>query len=387
MNPPHKRKWNRTFKSSFVPTPNPKGCVEKISEAFKNSDIEHLVVIISHGGVVDAGTQQKIRQPMFRSGFDVIFPVKYGQILSVNQNIYWDIASNIPLPTMHYPTLKGSQLMYALNRLNFKDKCYTQYDAKSMVPNLEIFTSGEYIGDDGIYIINIKERDKTMHVLRESESMENLQLRRTRKVIEKRKETTEEGKTVTKKYNLVPSLRTSTKFKKKTHQLKSQPMTLADLCDAKHGTLKKLKLSKVAVLVIACRSGIEEHKNISMGSPTADKYASATSASEGEGASEGEEGESAMEEDTTAQLFQDQLDQPAQMYQPDQMHQEYQEYQMYQPDQMHQPAHPVADEFDPFAFETPFTADDDAFDGGAKMKPKKRKNKTKKRRCRKCKRA
>jgi hypothetical protein len=364
MNLPHKDNWNRTFKSSFVPTPNPKGCVEKISEAFKNSDIEHLVVIISHGGVVDAGTQQKIRQPMFRSGFDVIFPVKYGQWLDdLNQSTYFDIASNIPLPTMHYPTLKGSQLMHGLNRLNFKDKCYTQYDEKSMVPNLEIFTSGEYIGDDGIYIINIKERDKTMHVLRESESMENLQLRRTRKVIEKRKETTEEGKTVTKKYNLVPSLRTSTKFKKKTHQLKSQPMTLADLCDAEHGTLKKLKLSNVAVLVIACRSGIEGQKNISVGSPTADKYAS-----ESEGASEGE---SSLMEDTTRQLLQDQPDQ------------------MYQPDQMHQPSHTVEDDFNPFAFERPFTADDaNAFGGGGtNVKPKKRKNKTKKRRYRKCKRA
>jgi hypothetical protein len=323
-----------------------------------------LVVIISHGGVVDAGTQQKIRQPMFRSGFDVIFPVKYGQWLDdLNQSTYFDIASNIPLPTMHYPTLKGSQLMYGLNRLNFKDKCYTQYDEKSMVPNLEIFTSGEYIGDDGIYIINIKERDKTMHVLRESESMENLQLRRTRKVIEKRKETTEEGKTVTKKYNLVPSLRTSTKFKKKTHQSRSQPMTLADLCDAEHGTLKKLKLSNVAVLVIACRSGIEGQKNISVGSPTADKYAS-----ESEGASEGE---SSLMEDTTRQLLQDQPDQ------------------MYQPDQMHQPSHTVEDDFNPFAFERPFTADDaNAFGGGGtNVKPKKRKNKTKKRRYRKCKRA
>ena len=371
MNPPHKRtRWNQTFKSSFVPTPNPKGCVEKISHAFKESEIEHLVVIISHGGVVDAGTQQKIRQPMFLSGFNVIFPVKYGQILSDNsESIYFDIVSNIPLPTVHDPTLKGSQLMYTLNRLNFKDKCYTQYDAGTMVPNLKIFTSGEYFGDDGIHIINVKERDKTMHVLTNSEYMENLQLRRTRKVIEKRIETTEEGTTVKKKYNLVPSLRTSTKFKKKTHQLRSQPMTLADLCDAKHGTLKNLNLSKVAVLVIACRSGIEGHKNISVGSPTADKYKRAS--------------EESIMEDTTRQLFQDQSDQ---MHQPDQMHQEYQ---MHQPDQMYQPAHTVADDFNPFAFERPFTADEfNAFDGGgAKMKPKKRKNKTKKRRCGKCKRA
>lgn len=109
--------------------------------------------------------------------------------------------------------------------------------------------------------------------------MKQLKLHRIKKhlsKINKPQTLTSPAKQIT--MNLNPRFKTTTKFKKRINQPTEQPLTLSDLCDVNHGTLKNLRidskplpLAKTAVLVIACRSESEQ-KNFQVKSPTSADY-------------------------------------------------------------------------------------------------------------------
>jgi hypothetical protein len=252
------RDWKKRFVSNFNPVPAAFGRCDKVSDAFKQSTMDYVIVIFSHGGIVDDGTQMPLMQPMFRTGQPVVFPVRYGSPIMMSPNPMDVIASNLPVTTMDVPQLTGAQLLIGLeNGLNLTNMCIRQYDVGSSVPNLEIFTSGvvlDPLGGENIFLYDCVTR--TYHSLIESSKTLKKNLRSVRKKI-----TSIIAKKTVKMVNENPLYRTSTAYKKKTKQPTNHPLTLADFCDAEHGLFKKMnfnghELSEIPVVVLACRAGI-----------------------------------------------------------------------------------------------------------------------------------
>lgn len=278
-------RWDpsKTFKSIFNPMTVVEGAAtcDKISDSFKQSNVKFLVAIVSHGGILDYGINAKVRQPVFKTGCNVIYPTRYGTssiTYGSTLDLVSSIQSNLPVQSVDDgSSLKGEQLIESLKKnTSIKKGCYRQYDVGSSVPNLEIFTTGEYFRGDGIYVYDIENRTfiKLTHL-----HMKQLKLHRIKKhlsKINKPQTLTSPAKQIT--MNLNPRFKTTTKFKKRINQPTEQPLTLSDLCDVNHGTLKNLRidskplpLAKTAVLVIACRSESEQ-KNFQVKSPTSADY-------------------------------------------------------------------------------------------------------------------
>ena len=248
------RDWKKRFVSTFDPEPAADRC-DNVSDAFKDSTMDYVIVILSHGGIVDDGTQMQLMQPMFHTGQPVVFPVHYGSTISMSPNPMDAIVSNLPVATTDAPQLTGAQLLIGLeNGLKLTNMCIRQYDVGSSVPNLEIFTPGIVLGDDNIFLYDCV--NQTYRSLIDSSKTLKKNLRPVRKKI-----TSIIAKKTVKKMNVNPLYRTSTAYKKKTKQPTNHPLTLADFCDAEHGLFKKMnfngrELSKIPVVVLACRAGI-----------------------------------------------------------------------------------------------------------------------------------
>jgi hypothetical protein len=376
-------KWNpsKTFRSKFIRiTPQQMSC-DKISESFKKSKIDYMLVLVSHGGILDQGTRQKLTQPGFISMCDVIFPVRYGATVNTCESpkLLVNIVENFPMKYRNDESdpdqsINGSQLTEALKR-GMPKACHRQYDAGTFVPNLEIFAPGLYFGDDDIYLFDIKKREFVKDFM--GDNMKRLQLIKTKQTVKRKKKQ--------QPYFEKPIFRTTTKFKKKTKQKKTQPLTLADLCDNNYGTLKNARvkgksLTNLAVVVVACRGFEDNPLDKPVNSPTSHDYAttSAESAELGTSAqSEMEDLPAALRSDSPdlpAALRGDSPDLPAALhYSPD--------LQDASPDWRGGPAL-QEDGYHPWQ-EGPFRHDDDDDLAGGKRKPRKTYHATKKRRNRK----
>jgi hypothetical protein len=251
------RDWKKYFASRYDPEPpeSTDRC-DKVSEVFNQSIMDRVIIIYSHGGVVDDGTNQRLKQPMFRTGQPVIFPVRYGSTINIRSTWITDLLSNLPLPTVDHPKLTGAQLIVGLDRgLNLSNTCIRQYDVGTThVPNLEIFTPGVHLGDDDIVLFEFDT------VERKCRSLKSLFRRMNIKSVREKLRTIKKNKRRI-VLNDKPLYKTSSRYKRKMNQPKDHPLTLADLCDAEHGLFKKLtidgyNLSKIPVVVLACRAGI-----------------------------------------------------------------------------------------------------------------------------------
>jgi hypothetical protein len=255
--PAVRRDWNRSFASNYEAVPASIDRCDRVSEAFNQSTMDRMIIICSHGGVVDDGTNQPLKQPMFRTGQPVIFPVRYGSTIRIRPTWMTDILSNLPVSTDDHPKLTGEQLIFGLERgLNLPNTCIRQHDAGTNVSNLELFTPGVHLGDDDIVLVDTDTAGyRTCRSLRPHFRKMNI-----KSVPKKLKKTVKKnGKKIL--LNEKPLFRTSSRYKREMGQQEDHPLTLADLCDKKHGLFKKLtidgyKLSKLPVVVLACRAGI-----------------------------------------------------------------------------------------------------------------------------------
>jgi len=274
-------KWSpsKTFNSTFerVKVPSPDVLCDRISESFKQSNVEFLVVIVSHGGLIDYGNKTKVRQPMFKTGCNVIYPNRYGTSLITygsTLKMVHAICDNLPVTNADFGSaINGERLIESFKRnKKIKQTCYRQYDVGGNVPNLEIFSPGEYFKGDGIYLFTMDDRT---YIKLNEQHIKQLKLRRIKKDL---------IKIPTKKkarMNQKPRYRMSSKFKTNTKQPPEQPLTLSDLCDANHGTLQNLRIngksipmSNTAVLVLACRNIDGTSDGYPVESPMSAKYES-----------------------------------------------------------------------------------------------------------------
>jgi hypothetical protein len=253
------RDWNNPFRSRFTRHYAPDVC-HKVSTEFKKSEFDYALVIISHGGTVDDGTQGIVRRPMFRTGQNVIFPVRFGSSILVGDSVesMMDFASKIPMPQEGDIRLTGEKLEHALTQSSFT-KCIRQYDVGETVPNLEVFTPGMHIGDDAIFLY--KPDEYTFMSL--NPHMKHVVRKAHKKLVK--------TETPTQKFNMRPVFKLKVSHKRERKLPDDTPLTLADLCDEEYGLFKPLfaklkrdgymkqdvEVSNVPVLVLACRAGPE----------------------------------------------------------------------------------------------------------------------------------
>lgn len=286
-----KRDWRKRFQSLYTPHPAPVRC-DKVSDAFKQSVFDYMIVIGSHGGNVDIGEGDIHREPMFRTGQNVIFPVRFGSSIGMacTTSSTLEFVGNIPIRSLDTsPDFTGAILESALNRASFT-RCIRQYDVGETVPNSEIFTSGIYYGDDDIFLYRHKTREvislyRHLKCILKPVSIKLVSVPTSKKKKPKKKSPVPPGpvpsgpvppspviKTIKKqrrKMNAHPCFKTRDEYKQTVNQPDDAPLTLADLCDAEHGLFEALftklkkeglmagdvKVSDVPVVVLACRAG------------------------------------------------------------------------------------------------------------------------------------
>jgi hypothetical protein len=283
--PRRAKSWaTRRYQSLYTPHRAPDRC-NKVSPAFKQSKFDYMIVILSHGGTVDDGTGGILRGPMFKTGQNVIFPVRFGSSIDIlnGTDSMIEFTTNIPMPSLESVDLTGAKLEQALNTTSFT-KCIRQYDVGESVPNLEIFTPGMHYGDDDMYLyrysdgsfMSLKKYMKSIveKVHKDLVRMPNPKLRMPKKTNKKKEVTKTIQKTIkTKKIkmNMNPLFKTSAAYKQKMKQPDDAPLTLADLCDAEHGLFETLfaklkrekvmaphvEVSNIPVVVLVCRAGHE----------------------------------------------------------------------------------------------------------------------------------
>ena len=123
-------RWDpsKTFKSIFNPMTVVEGAAtcDKISDSFKQSNVKFLVAIVSHGGILDYGINAKVRQPVFKTGCNVIYPTRYGTssiTYGSTLDLVSSIQSNLPVQSVDDgSSLKGEQLIESLKK-NTSIKC------------------------------------------------------------------------------------------------------------------------------------------------------------------------------------------------------------------------------------------------------------------------
>ena len=286
-----KRDWRKRFQSLYTPHPAPVRC-DKVSDAFKQSVFDYMIVIGSHGGNVDIGEGDIHREPMFRTGQNVIFPVRFGSSIGMacTTSSTLEFVGHIPMMSLGTsPDFTGAILESALNRASFT-RCIRQYDVGETVPNLEIFTPGKYYGDDDVFLYRHKTREvislrRHLKCILKPVSIKLVSIPSSKKKKPKKKSPVPPGpvppgpvppspviKTIKKqrrKMNAHPCFKTRDEYKQTVNQPDDAPLTLADLCDAEHGLFEALftklkkeglmagdvKVSDVPVVVLACRAG------------------------------------------------------------------------------------------------------------------------------------
>ena len=299
----------KLYRSSYMPADERDDALEgdSVSDTFKRSKFEYMIVTNSHGGPTETGINERLRRPLFKTQQNVIFPVRCGMPLDITRlpEPIVELSKNLPMSQMEFT---GQNLVDALNNCDFT-RGISQYNIGDSVPNLEIFTSGEYSGyrgdamdcdaiDDDVLLY-----DAVKHVFTSlKDYMEQLVdtvtpiLKVTpymprRPYIphiskKNRKKNDKVKSTITKKVeNQVPFYSLS-----KTHKISHDhpddtPLTLADLCE-NSGLIEKLvtmlkkdgiidakaEASNIPVLVLACRCIPGNDTTFAMGSPTSSNY-------------------------------------------------------------------------------------------------------------------
>ena len=249
--------WRQRFASTYRPVPVQASDVcDKISKDFNESIVDHVLVIISHGSIVDDGTGKDLIQPMFKTSNPVIFPVRYGSSLLLNDDHMQHIIQHLPLASGIPMT--GQTLINGLKRsLDPSNACIRQYDKGSNVPNLKIFTPGEDSNDDDILLYD------RVHGKFESIIDYFTKLKDIKSVRKKIIDMTIRGET--KRVNVNPTYKTRRAHKQIMNQPKEHQVSLADFCDDADGFFKKRGFGKIPVVVLACRSGIVLHPSSGSG--------------------------------------------------------------------------------------------------------------------------
>ena len=299
----------KLYRSSYMPADERDDALEgdSVSDTFKRSNFEYMIVTNSHGGPTETGINERLRRPLFTTQQNVIFPVRCGMPLDITRlpEHIVELSKNLPMSQMEFT---GQNLVDALNNCDFT-RGISQYDIGDSVPNLEIFTSGEYSGyrgdamdcdaiDDDVLLYDAVKHaftslkdymeqlvDKVTPILKVTPYTS---LRPYRPHISKknREKNDKVKSTITKKVeNQVPFYSLSKTHKTIHEHPDDTPLTLADLCENR-GLIEKLvtmlkkdgiidakaEASNIPVLVLACRCIPGNDTTFAMGSPTSSNY-------------------------------------------------------------------------------------------------------------------
>ena len=305
------RHWScakKPYRSMYIPCANTDED-DKISDTFKSSKFEYMILTNSHGGPTETGNNDRLRRPMFTTQQNVIFPVRCGMPLDIARlpEPMHEFAKHLPLST----GFTGQDLVDALNNCDFT-RGISQYDIGESVPNLEVFTAGEYARysgdtrdcdaiDDDVCLYDSKTMlftslKKYMKKLVDKVSP-NLEVtvlsphrhHRSKKNKKNKKNNDKVKPTITKIVaNRAPFYSLSQIHKNTRGHPDDTPLTLADFCED-NGLIEKLvtmlkkdgiidakaEASNIPVLVLACRCRTDHAEPyVAEASPTSDNYAS-----------------------------------------------------------------------------------------------------------------
>jgi hypothetical protein len=308
-----RRDWScarKKYRSTYLPLDDSDDASEgdRVSETFKRSNFDYMIVTNSHGGLTDTGINEIVRRPLFQTQHNVIFPVRCGMLLEIQRlpEPLDELAENLPMTPSEFT---GQSLVDALHDCEFT-RGISQYDIGASVPNLEIFTRGTYRGhrkdptdchaiDDDVLLY-----DAVKHTFRSLKYYMGKLVDEVKPVVDvthvthvthprprrSKKNTKNKVKpTITKLKlveNLVPFYSLSKTHKFTHNHPDDTPLTLADLCENR-GLIEKLvtmlkkdgsidakaEASNIPVLVLACRCiPGNDNRSFPLGSPTSSNY-------------------------------------------------------------------------------------------------------------------
>ena len=297
----------KQYRSMYIPVDNPNDAPEgdRVSDTFKRSNFDYMIVTNSHGGLTDTGMNDLVRRPLFETQHNVIFPVRCGVLLEIQRlpEPLDELAEKLPMTPSEFT---GQSLVDALHDCEFT-RGISQYDIGASVPNLEIFTGGTYRGykdddnecdaiDDDVLLYDAAKHtfmslkvhmEKLVDKVKPIVDITHVKPLRTRRSKKNTKKNDKVKPTITKLVdNKVPFYSLSKTHKLSHNHPDDTPLTLADLCE-NNGLIEKLvtmlkedgnidanaEASNIPVLVLACRC-IPGNANWSfpLGSPTSSNY-------------------------------------------------------------------------------------------------------------------